>query len=399
VWPTNAFANTGEDQRLIVCTRAEGVPAPVADITKLPDACTGGATRNQGRPAVAYFDRDFRFQQAVKYALGVDRSLTGGWNISADASYTVTRDHVTLRDRNLVNRGTSSEGRTMYGSITTAGEPRPTRVDSASFGPVYEFANATRDWSEAVTLLVRRDWQAGGMIQAGYTWSRTRDAMSMLGFSGNVIFRNNTVDGSLERRRMSRSNRDIPHNLTAAAVVPARWGLTGSLFLRARSGAPYGFTVNGDANADGAPRNDLAYIPAAPGDIDLGDPGSYAALDSLIERVPCLRSQRGMIMRRNSCRNPAVATLDGRLTKKLGLRGARRIELSADVFNLPNLINRDWGIVRETTPREDMPLVVLIGWNPATNRPRYAVPQLPRVDQEVSDASRWRAQLGARYEF
>jgi hypothetical protein len=112
-----------------------------------------------------------------------------------------------------------------------------------------------------------------------------------------------------------------------------------------------------------------------------------------------MRENRGAIMRRNSCRNPAVAMLDGRIAKGISLRRAHRVEISADLFNIPNLLRSDWGLVRETTPREDVPLLVLTGWNPATNRPRYAVSQLPPIDPIVPDASRWRAQLGARYEF
>jgi hypothetical protein len=287
----------------------------------------------------------------------------------------------------------------MYGSISPAGAVRPTRIDSTSFGPVYEFANATRDRSISTTLLIRREWSSGGLIQAGYSWSRTRDASSMIGFSGTVAFRNNTIDGSLEQRRLARSSRDIPHNLTAAAIVPAGKGFTGSVFLRARSGTPFAFTVNGDANADGAPRNDLAYVPASSSDIDLTNPESYERLDAFIEEVPCLKKQRGSIMRRNSCRNPAVTMLDARLAKRFSVRHSDRIEVSADIINLPNLLRGEWGIVREATPREDLPLLVLTGWNAATGRPRYAVALLPQINQILPDVSRWRAQLGARVEF
>jgi hypothetical protein len=133
----------------------------------------------------------------------------------------------------------------------------------------------------------------------------------------------------------------------------------------------------------------------------------YGALDNLIEQLPCARSQRGHIMKRNSCRNPSVKRLDGRIAKSFGEKGARRIEVSADVFNIPNLLSHRWGIIRESTSREDLQLLPVAGWDAAHNRPKYFVPTVgktdiplfPSINKALVDASRWSIQLGARYDF
>jgi hypothetical protein len=76
------------------------------------------------------------------------------------------------------------------------------------------------------------------------------------------------------------------------------------------------------------------------------------------------------------------------------------MEITADVFNLPNLIRHDWGIVRETTSRETLPFLAVSGWDSDANRARYAVPAiLPEQSPVLPDASRWTMQLGARYRF
>src|SRR2546430_17270519 len=72
------------------------------------------------------------------------------------------------------------------------------------------------------------------------------------------------------------------------------------------------------------------------GDVTLAPGASYAQLDSLIESEPCLREQRGRILRRNSCRNPWVGGLNARLTKLVGLRNGQSLEVGADVFNVLN---------------------------------------------------------------
>src|SRR5678816_4498825 len=105
-------------------------------------------------------------------------------------------------------------------------------------------------------------------------------------------------------------DRDIPHNLVSTTVFPVGPGFTGGLFFRARSGTPWAFTVAGDANGDGASGNDLAYIPRDSSDLSLRNPAAFHALDNLIGRLGCARSQRGRIMQRNSCRNHAVMMLD-----------------------------------------------------------------------------------------
>jgi hypothetical protein len=110
-------------------------------------------------------------------------------------------------------------------------------------------------------------------------------------------------------------------------------------------------------------------------------------------------------MQHNSSRNPSVAVLDGRLSKSFAVKKSRRVEVSADVFNILNLLIHQWGIVRETSTREDVPLLNSVGWDTAHNRPVYTIPTvndvpiLPSIDKAVIDASRWRLQLGARYEF
>ena len=70
--------------------------------------------------------------------------------------------------------------------------------------------------------------------------------------------------------------------------------------------------------------------------------------------------------------------------------------LNADVFNLPNLLDRDWGLVRETTNREGAVLMSVTGWDAAANRSTYTVAR-PARNRVVPDASRWRIQLGVRW--
>ncbi len=122
----------------------------------------------------------------------------------------------------------------------------------------------------------------------------------------------------------------------------------------------------------------------------------------MIEGEPCLRSQRGRILARNSCRDPWFGTLNLRLTKAFPTVGTQSLELTADLFNLLNLINANWGLYRTTSPSLAWPLLTLRGYDTTMQRGVYQVGDLP-VLKNVQDFdgrwSRWLAELSIRYVF
>ncbi len=401
-----AHANTGQEQATLVCTGAN-VPQPTGNIDQRPKQCLNSAP-SSAKPAVTIFAPEFRFQQAVKYDIGLEHEVGNGMSASLDVIHTRTRNTPFLRDINLDSVGINAEGRVMYGRITNKGadfENIPARRDSASFRSVYRFENRSADRSTSVTIELQKKW-AAGLFQVGYNWSRSEDVMSFSGALAPNIMTSNPIDGSMMARRLRRSSRDIPHNFVVTAVIPTAWGVAASAFLRARSGTPYAYAVRhdvfpsrSDANADGF-ANDLAHIPRDSLGISLSEPSFYAALNAFIEGEGCLREQRGQIMARNSCRNPPVTSFDMRLAKRVRLGTVRGAEVGVDIFNLPNLLRRDWGVVRETATGEGLGLFSVSGWDALANRPRYSVASpLPSRKYVVTDASRWRMQLSARLDF
>jgi hypothetical protein len=403
-WTTGAYAQTGETQSTLACTSTQGVPAVSLDIDNPPTSCTRNGGPSTSTPAVTYFARDFKLPQSIKAVLGFDTELVNNLTSSFDLTAARTTNQLYVSDENLLAVSTSAEGRVMYGAISSRGTAQPSRLSKGYLG-VYRFGNYSQDRSISASVDIRREWSEEQLVDIGYTWTRTRDVMGLLGFNGTVFLRNNPLQGTLRSRTLTTSARDVPHNFVATAIFPVGAGWRAGLFFHARSGTPWAFTISNDANADGATLNDFAYIPRDSTDISLADPAAFRRLDDLIESLDCVRKQRGHLMRRNSCRNHSVTMLDGRLAKTFKRRTRKRVEVSADVFNIANLLNPQWGIVRETSDREFIALMSVSGWDVAHNRPVYSIPisngvtLLPAIDGALVDASRWRIQLGARYEF
>lgn len=67
----------------------------------------------------------------------------------------------------------------------------------------------------------------------------------------------------------------------------------------------------------------------------------------------------------------------------------------ADLFNVLNLVDRDWGV---QSRHSGTGLLRLVGYDQGNARGIYEV---LRIDRNVRDneTTRWRLQLGARYSF
>ena len=397
VWLGNEFTSTGLDQATLVCTTKEGVPAPVVELGSLPRQCTksGGTTPIS---TAAYIGRGFRSPQVWKSLVGIDAVLTRQTSVSIDCRADDARYQMYVRDANLTPTGTNAEGRAMYGLPGATGSLTPSRPDPA-FGQVLAYDSRGGDHSAAVSVSATKRWSNGSIGQVGYQWSRAVDVLTLFNPGGMLMFQNSALDGTIDARRQTRSGTDVPHSLVASAVARLPFAAQASFLLRAQSGRPYSYTMSGDANADGVSLNDLFHVPRDSADVSLTNPERWGELDRYVESHACLRAQRGRIMAGNSCRNPAVLTLDGRLAKTVSLGGIQRMEIGVDVFNLPNLLNRDWGLVRETASNQSVAMLGVSGWDPAFNRPQYKfLPGgLPVDNVALVDASRWKIQLGMRY--
>ena len=125
-------------------------------------------------------------------------------------------------------------------------------------------------------------------------------------------------------------------------------------------------------NADGINGNDLPFIPADATQITLVDPTQFTALSNFIDGQSCLREARGGLLRRNACRNPWQNYLNARFGATIPTVGTQGLELSLDLFNVLNFIDRDWGLYKQVSEFENGPRFLnAVGFDAANNRPIY----------------------------
>jgi len=249
---------------------------------------------------------------------------------------------------------------------------------------------------------LRKQFGDRAEVSALYAHTRAWDRMSLVNFQARPNLQNTPLEGTLDERRLATSAFEIPHRVELGALVRLPYRMHLSLLYAGASGTPFTYVVQGDANADGIGSggmlNDIVYVPRDSLDIALANPADWETLNRFIESEPCLRRQRGRIAARNSCRNPWFGTLNARVTKALPTISGQSLELTADVYNVLNLINRQWGQSRVTTPEIRAPMLRLVGYDASAGRGIYRL-QLPGLHQIQDLASRWQMELGVRYVF
>ena len=401
---SNIFETNGSNLLRIDCRGAEDVPAFTMEPALQPTACLASPPTVL---EVNSFNPAFRFPRNLRLSLGTDVALPGGVIGTVDLLYIRGVDQLDVIDLNLeppTATAAGEGGRVLYGSFNPAtGMLEPTRRDSA-YMVVAQMRNSSGDRAFSATGQLQKQLGGGAELSLAYTYTDARDRMSADCFTVNCNLDFTPLDGTLNDRRLTTSNFEARHKITfgATANLPLRFRL--GLFYNGYSGQPYTYMVAGDANGDGLglfAGNDPVYLPRTAADITLDDPAEWPALDSVIRSQPCLEAQRGHIMRRNSCRGQWLTLVNARVSKLLELGGGQSIELTADLFNALNFLDRDWGIRRTVAIGQEQgqpQLLSLSGYDQTNERGTY---QFLPPDRRLRDdeSTRWRMRLGVRYGF
>ncbi|MBD0321628.1 MAG: TonB-dependent receptor, partial [Gemmatimonadetes bacterium] len=370
----------------LVCVGA-AVPVPRwesyrADAGTIRSECaTNSPDLSSDRPGATGFARGYDVPAVWHSSLEVNW-LHRPSQISADASVSMSRGrgHPLAFDRNLVAdlafRLDAEGGRPVFvapgavdpfsGRIVLPGSRR-----RGALGVVREVDASGRSAADQLALTLAR-LTSMGLVQAYYTYTRSRDDASALQgpagpqpSTGGDPRRATWAPADFEQRHVFQLSLD-------RTLAP--WS-TLTLIGRVLSGQPFTPTVDADVNGDGF-ANDRAFVFDA-ADRDLG--GAMAALmDGAPEGVrACLRRQAGRVAERNSCRTPWNPQLDVQWNiRPGGIRGRTAFTVVAQntTAALDRLLHgtddlRGWG----QDPYPDPVLLRVTGFDPDERRFRYRV--------------------------
>lgn len=428
VWISNQFSNTGADYGRVDEFNPGGFgdgffsedlnnqPVPGGDNSLDPVETT----------EVNLIEEDFKYPQAAKFNLAVDQDLPYGVTATLEGIYSKSINAVVYRNINLGETGASAYGRPFYGSFEGGYNPsfgnvtgNPNRLDSR-FTNALVLDNTDKGYNYSITGELNKQFDWGLRANLSYTYNRAENVNN--GTSSRAISNwqynevkdvNNPRIGTADFERRHRILANVGYSFSWAE----RFRTTISVIYDGRSGTPFSWIYDGDANADGRRDNDLLYVPASEDDVILTS-GNWGELNNWISDTPSLDDYRGEIVPRGTAREPWTNFLDLRINQEIQTFRGQTFEITASMFNVLNFLNNEWGL-RESVDFNNYQAVKIEGYVDQSfldgRGGQYGAasedmgkPIINYNPANISDeniyntnnlGSRWQMQIGIRYLF
>ncbi|HEX8425495.1 TonB-dependent receptor [Hymenobacter sp.] len=372
-------------------------------------------------------DRNFRFPQVWKSNIAVDKTLVAGVIGTLEFIYNKNVNavrYVNINQSDAQGTFAGPDARTRYPGSAAANRLNPGITQN------YYLTNTSKGYSYSLTAQLERPFSRGFYARVAYNYSQAKDLMSAGSTAGGTYGGIYAVNGG-NFPTLAYSDNDLRHRVIGSVSYRKEYGEFGatqvSLFYEARNQGRFSYTYSGDQNGDSFTGNDLLYVPNATGETITFLPivsgtttlftpvQQQAAFEAYINQDQYLKSRRGQYTERNGALIPWVFRADASLVQEFFVNiGKKRntLQLRADVFNVGNLLNQDWGVGRTVINRSPL---IAAGTSP-TGVPQYrmatlgsgtaqtlltttyqssaVLSQLPSIASDV-----WTAQLGIRYIF
>lgn len=419
VWLSNQFTNSGMLYGSVDQTATNAVP-----LSFQPDPNKQSSAGTQGKTyEVNLLSNNFKLPQTLRYSLGADFKLPGGILATIDGLYSKTINNVTYQNINI-----KGQTGTIPANLSGGQDNRPTyggKVNT-TFTNALLLDNTNKGSSYSLTGQLSKSFDFGLSAMVAYTYGKSQDVNSGASSTAFSNWQFVQIVNDPNNAPLAYSNFDLRHRVIGSLSYGVNYGRNKafgtyfSLFYVGKSGSPFTYLYLGDLNGDGANQNDLLYIPRNASEIKLVPfytrnsagqtviaPGSatpaeqWAALDQFISNDPYLSKHRGEYSERNAAKMPWEHQFDVRIMQDLGgmIKGTKnRLQLSVDIINVGNLLNKDWGRKYFVSNGAN----TLINYNTTQTSDRGFNFKAPNgnVPYSVSQFdSRWQAQVGVRYLF
>ena len=376
VWISNNYSNTGIQLSTYNSYKTNGL-----DLLLDPNAQEANASKLKatGSQTINVYDRHFKFAQNLRFNLGFDFNVLG-INWTAEAIYSKTLNDILYQ--NLAYEQTGKTYGQVYGS---AGAPvednRPLfakTTNGTPFANIYKLSNTSKGYTVNLSLKAEKHFNFGLDLMASYTWTRSMSVNNGGSSVAESNWRFNYTYRNSNDPELGRSAYNVPHRLQASVYYHANygskkeWQTTVGLIYQGRSGSPYTLYYYGDVNEDGANGNDLFFIPTD-AQIDkmrfdetdfsanaltkavFGEGFTAPKLTEDMQRQlmkywigndSYMKKHRGEFYKRYADNLAFEHHFDVHLAQKYSFKVGGQmnsLELSFDIINVGNLLNKDWG--------------------------------------------------------
>jgi len=389
-------------------------------------------------------DKHFKYPTKLRTSLGIDRKLPDNWVVSVEGSYSHDINAVYMANANLneSNGFAISNGpdtRTRYLTSTANSNKyffAGSSLANPNLGSVILLKNASKGYSYYATFRIQKTIR-NFSASVAYAYQESQTIMEN-GSTALSLWASRAVSNTDPNSpTLGRPSWYQPNRIIASANYKFEYGghfetIIGAVYEAAPSGTS-SYTYSGDLNGDGNTSNDLIYIPRNASEINLIDVGSYKGgvgvttgtaadprtsaqiwnqLSNLINSDHYLYHHRGHYAQSNSVVLPWFKKLDLHAqeniyfyTKHGNSKDRHTLSFTADMLNVGNFVNRNWGLVHTTTLSSILRFegMAADGKTPLFSFPFFdptnQVPLQSTFANSSSISSRWQLQFGVRYMF
>jgi hypothetical protein len=307
-------------------------------------------------PTINTYAEDAKIPVVYKANVSYSKLLTSKLKVGVTGYATFGRNNYMYVDRNMAATPfftlPNEANRGVFVPVMPAnGSPdwKTARI-SNRFGRVLELNSQGKVNQFAVVLDATWQYFKDGEITTSFTWNDTKDNTS---FNGNVANSATlslpVIDDPRDLSVISYSDNQFRNKLVIYGTLPTFYGVTVGVRYSGIGGTRYSLLSGANNNGDFVATNDLAYI------FDRNDPNVPETVRTGLQRIidnpdasqslkDYINEYSGQIARRNGGVNEFFGIVDLRISKKFKFNKTQNLEISGDIFNFANLLNKKWGV-------------------------------------------------------
>lgn len=422
VWPGGVYNNNGISIAGIRGSNVPFKPDPVNQYT----ASDFGATVPIPSGEINLISRDFKMNKIFRTSLAFDKLFAKNWRFTLEGFYTKNINEIDYKNINILpptKKSVGVDSRNVYDLSGNFPKSIPMRSNGTNpYTGIFLLSNNTgaKGFSYAFSATIDKSWSKGFAFNANYTYGNSVVLNEGTSSQNSSQWRfMETVNGR-NFMTLSTSDYDMAHRINAYVAKKFSYlhnalATTVSLVYNGQSGNPFSYVmtrgmVRDNSNFEG---NDLIYVPRNASEINLVANGSispaaqWTLLNNYIENDSYLKNRRGQYAERNGARSPFTHIVDLKIQQDFNIKISSKtyqIQLTYDVFNFTNMLNRDWGRQYFLT-NDQFSLLTFDGYVSATDlTPKFRfIPPVTGKPYNISDgvfnSSRWSSQIGVRVNF
>lgn len=403
VWLSNLWNNTGVE------LKGTTISSNVPNIGTYGNDAMAAAKSSPGsyRPTINTADKDFKYPQVLRANLAWEYTLPYGVNLTLEGLYSKTLNNVWFENLAIENNG-----KKVYMVNSSFPQASTTYFDRNNGGyyAIINLKNTNKGYSYSLSGKLEKSFDFGLDVMASYTFGHTYgviDGTSSVAYSNWKY--NYSVDPT-NKDEVSKTIFDVPHRVVAQASYTSpryghgRWATNVTLTYNGYTGQRYSITMNEsvDLNGDSQRGNTLLYIPteAELAAMSFDSEENRRKFETWIQNDSYAKNHRGQFAERNSNHAPWENHFDLHLAQSfyyLKERGSK-IELTFDILNVANLLNKNWGTYYSSAYNHTILRVSSLTKDSEGNvTPTYSWSGDSPSKDNVE--SRWHAQIGLRVTF